>query len=159
MRPRGSTLRKLFGNRAGNAMLEFAIGSGVLVTVFLSAFQYGYIFYQYNALYNNVRNAALFGALYTYVNTCDTPDNAWITGVQNMAVYGNPQGTGNPLLRGLGTSNIQYSVGYVGTCNTTFKPTKVTVWITNYTINSLYGSYTTANKPKVTYPYHGFYDP
>jgi Flp pilus assembly protein TadG len=156
---RKNGLCRWFGNRAGNAMLEFAIGSGVLVATFTAAFQYGYTFYQYNSLYNNVRNAALMGAMYTYQSSTATPDNAWLTAVKNTAVYGNPAGTGNALLNGLTTSNIGYSIGYLGTENTTFYPVSVTVWVQNYTINSVFGTYTTANKPQVTYPYHGFYDP
>ena len=159
MKRPGRSLRKLLGDRAGNAMLEFAIGATVLVTVVLSAFQFGYIFYQYNALYNNVRNAALFGAMYPYLNQCDTPDAAWLTATQNVAVYGNPGGTGSALMTGLTTSNIAYDIDYVGTCNTTFRPSEVTIYVSGYTINGLFGNYTTTNKPQATYPYHGFYDP
>jgi Flp pilus assembly protein TadG len=155
-------LRRWFGNRAGNVMIEFAIGSGVLVATFTATFQYGYEFYQYNALYNNVRDAALLGAMYTYSSSTATPDNAWLTAVKNMAVYGNPAGTGNPLLTGLTTNNIGYTVGYVGdpAANpNTFRPTAVTVYVHDYTINAVFGSFTTANKPQVTYPYHGFFNP
>jgi hypothetical protein len=47
---------------------------------------------------------------------------------------------------------------YTATPNT-WRPTMVTVWVTGYTINAVFGSYTTANKPMVSYPYQGFFNP
>ena len=47
-------------------MIEFALGSTILVSVFTGTFQYGFIFYQYNALFNAVNNGAHFGALQVY---------------------------------------------------------------------------------------------
>lgn len=160
----GKSIRRLLGGRTGNAMLEFAIGATVLVTVVLSAFQYGYIFYQYNALTNSVRNAALFGAAYPYLTSCNTPDATWLLRTKNVAVYGNAAGTGSALLPGLTTGNIQYNVDSVGVCGSgggigTFRPTEVTIFVSGYTINGLFGNYVTSNKPQASYPYHGYYDP
>ena len=53
------TSKRRFGSRAGSSMVEFALGSGVLVAAFTFTFQYGFIFYQYNALFNAVNNLGL----------------------------------------------------------------------------------------------------
>ncbi len=86
-----SRLRR-FGSRAGSAMLEFALGSGILVTIFVSTFQYGYFFYQYNLVENVVNNGAHFAAMQVYDTNTSTPTTAWTTAVKKMVLYGDPTG-------------------------------------------------------------------
>jgi Flp pilus assembly protein TadG len=155
-----------FGGRNGNAMVEFAVGFTVLMTAFTSTFQYGYIFYQYNNLFNAVNNAAHYAAMYPYDSSCETPSTAYSTAVKNMVVYGNPAGTGNPVLSNLSTSNVNVIMARVSgsgnSCNditSTFKPGSITVSISNYTFNGLFGTFTANNKPSVTYAYQGMYSP
>ena len=154
-----SPLRSSLGSRRGHAMLEFAIGSTVLVSLFTGAFQYGYIFYQYNTLYNAVANAAHYGGMYPYLNPNATPDGTFSAAVKNMVVYGQSTAGSTPVLTGLGTGNVNITIGYTGLENTTFRPTTVTVDISGYTINAVFGTFTCTNKPSVSFPYQGFYDP
>ena len=167
--------RRRFGSRAGNAMIEFAIGSGILLTAFTSTFQFGFMFYQYNVLVNAVNDGAHFAALQVYNSDTATPASAFTTAVQDMVIYGDPTGTNTtPVVRGLGTSNVSITIGYSGTPSSTFTPTSVTVAITGYTIAGLagsfqdnghgnyqqiMGSFTLTGKPTVTYPFQGMYCP
>ena len=153
-----SRLRR-FGSRAGHAFIEFALGSGILVTVFVSTFQYGYFFYQYNLLVNVVNNAAHFAAMQVYDSSTATPSAAWKTAVQNMVLYGDPSGTNTTLqVKNLATSNISITVGSSGS-GSTFTPTSMTIAITGYTIDGVTGKYVLTGKPAVTYPFQGMYCP
>jgi len=129
------------------------------VYVFTGTFQYGYIFYQYNALFNAVNNGAHFGALQVYDTNTSAPSSAYNTAVKNMVVYGDPTGTNTtPVVKGLGTGNVSITIGSIGS-GSTFTPTSVTVAINNYTINGVTGKYTLTSKPAVTYPFQGMYCP
>jgi Flp pilus assembly protein TadG len=165
--------KRLFGSRAGSSMVEFALGSGILVTIFAATFQYGYIFYQYNALVNAVNNGAHYAALYPYENSCETGSSAFNTAVQNVVVYGNPGGTGTAVVKNLTTANVSVKVNRLsGTGNTcgsvtsTFLPGSFTVSInganatsTNFKIDAVFGSFTPSAKPAVSYPFLGVYTP
>ena len=140
-------------------MVEFALGSMLLVTAFTGTFQYGFIFYQYNTLFNAVNNGAHFGALQIYDVNTTAPSNAFKNAVKNMVVYGDPTGANTtPVVKGLGTGNVTVTIGSIGSGNT-FTPTSVTVAITGYTINGVTGTYTLTGKPAVTYPFQGMYCP
>ncbi len=146
--------------RAGNSMLEFAIGWFIITTLFTATFQYGYTFYQYNALFNAVRGAAIYASVYPYDSSSATPSTNYSTNVKNVAVYGNYSGTGSALLTNLGTSNIVITMGGIGDSSAgTWAPVSVTVNITGYSINSVFGSFTASGKPKFTMPYTGVYQP
>lgn len=141
-------------NRSGNAMLEFAIGSFVLFFVFSGTFQYGYTFYQYNILEHAVNEGARYASMRTYDSASATPSTAFTTAVKNMVVYGDPTGTvTTPVVPNLTTSNVNLTAGF-----TNGIPSAMTVTITNYTINAVFGS-TTFNKPTATYPYTGLFMP
>ena len=158
--PRGTRSRR-WGSRAGSSMIEFALGSSILMATFTATFQYGFIFYQYNALFNAVNNGAHFAALQVYDSTSSTPTaSTFTTPVKNMVVYGDPTGTNTtPVAKGLSTSNVSITIGYTGNEGTTFTPTSVTVALTGYTINGVIGNYTLTGRPAVTYPYQGMYTP
>jgi len=141
-------------------MVEFALGSGILMTAFTATFQFGFIFYQYNAVFNAVNNGAHFGAVQIYDSNSSTPSNAFSTSVKNMVVFGDPTGTNTtPVVKNLTTGNVTVTIGSVGSAGTTFTPTSVTVAITGYTINAVVGSFTLTGKPSVTYAYQGLYCP
>jgi len=150
------------GSRAGSAMVEFALGSTILVTVFASAFQYGYMFYQYNELENAVANGAHYAALRPYNTQCSTPSDAYRDAVKNMVVYGDPTGTNTAaVVKNLATSNVTLTITPTQTtCPTvTWTPSTVNVKITSFTIDAIFGSFTANNKPSVTYQYQGIFSP
>jgi Flp pilus assembly protein TadG len=60
MRPWIERVAQLARDRAGNILVEFALGSGILVMAFVGTFQFGYTFLQYN----NLENAVARGARY-----------------------------------------------------------------------------------------------
>ena len=148
-----------FGSRAGSAMLEFALGSGILVSIFVATFQYGYFFYQYNLLVNAVNNGAHLAAIQIYDTNTATPTTAWTTAVKKMVLYGDPTGGSTTLqVKNLTTANISITVDSTGSGNT-FIPTAMTVSITGYTIDGVTGKYVLTGKPAVTYPFQGLYCP
>jgi Flp pilus assembly protein TadG len=140
--------------RRGNVMIEFAIGAGVLISIFAGTFQFGYTFYQYNLLKNAVSDGARYASMQTYDSSSATPSAAFQQAVQNMVVYGNPAGGSSPIAPGLTTGNVNLNVTF-----TNAVPTAMTVSITSYTIGAVFGTTTLTNKPVVTYTYQGIYSP
>jgi Flp pilus assembly protein TadG len=143
--------------RAGNAMIEFALGSTVLVATFGGAFEFGYTFYRYNTLVTAVNDGARYASLRPYNSTNMTPKADFTLAVQNMVVYGNPTGGTAPIAPGLTTSNVQVTPSpYTGSSGG--PPASITVSISGYTIDAIFAQ-NTINKPQVTYPYLGIYSP
>jgi len=150
----GKTL-KAARNRRGSAMLEFAIGSGVLVAAFAGTFQFGYTFLQYNNLENAVARGARYASLRTYDSINPTPTDAFKTAVKNMVVYGSPTAGTSPVLPGLTVANVNVTPGPF----TLGIPSTMTVSISGYTINSIFATTALTNKPQVTYVYQGIWKP
>ena len=146
--------KKLARDRRGNAMLEFAIGAGVLVATFTGTFQYGYTFLQYNNLKNAVTRGARYASLVPYTSPNSTPSTAFLTAVKNMVVYGTTTTGTSTVLDGLTTSNVNLVVTFANGI-----PSAMTVYISGYTINSLFSTTTLSTKPKVTYAYQGIWSP
>lgn len=147
-------LRTFIRNRRGSAMLEFAIGSGVLVATFTGTFQFGYSFYQYNRLSNAVNAGARYASMRAYDSANSSPSSGFRTAVKNMVVYGNPAGGSTPVVPGLEAGHVNVTVTFVNSV-----PGFMTVDISGYSINSVVASTACNNKPKVTYPYLGLYMP
>ena len=68
---------KLARNNDGNVLVEFAIGSGLLVAAFVGTFQFGYTFLQYNNMKNAVARGARYASLILYDSPNDTPSNSF----------------------------------------------------------------------------------
>ena len=149
--------RALRGKESGNAMMEFAIGSGILVAVFTGTFQFGYMFYQYNTLNNAVEQAARYGSLLQYSSTNTTPTDSFSTAVKNMAVYGTVTTGTTPLLTGLSTDKVNVTI--TAGPGTNFTPAAVTVTLSSFTLDGFFATQTLTNKPSITYPYLGLYQP
>jgi Flp pilus assembly protein TadG len=149
------TLRR----RDGNVMLEFAIGAGVLVSVFAGTFQFGYTFYQYNLLKNAVMNGASYAAMRNFDSATNSPSTAFSNAVKNVVVYGDPAGGSNPVIRGLSTSNVNLTPTLFNNATTNQPPVSMTLSISGYTISAVFGSTTLTNKPSVTFPYRGVWEP
>ncbi len=147
-------LSRLRRDRKGNAMIEFVLGSGILVTAFTATFQFGYIFYRYNTLENAVSTGARWASLAAYDSPTATPSTAFRTSVKNMVVYGTPTAGTSPVLPGLTTDNVMLSVSF-----TSGVPGVMKVYITGYTIDGIFGSMNCTNKPVVLYYYQGIWAP
>jgi Flp pilus assembly protein TadG len=152
-RLRESALR-LARNRDGNAMLEFAIGSSLLVMAFVGAFQFGYTFLQYNSLQNAVTRGARYASLLPYDSTTTSPSAGFQTAVKNMVLYGSKTVGTSPALPGLTTTQVNLIVTF-----TNGVPSAMKVSISGYAINSIFATSTLTNKPQVTYAYQGLWQP
>jgi Flp pilus assembly protein TadG len=135
-------------------MLEFAIGSGVLVMAFVGTFQFGYAFLQYNNLENAVARGARYASLVPYDSTTTSPSAGFSSAVENMVLYGSPTAGTSPVLPGLTTANVNLTVTF-----TNGVPSAMKVSISGYTINSIFATSTLTNKPQITYQYQGIWTP
>ncbi len=135
-------------------MLEFAVAAAVILPIFAGSFQFGYSYYVYNNLETSVRSASRYAATSTYNSASSTPSAAYTTAVQNMAVYGNPTGGTTPIAPGLTTANVRVSMRFESGA-----PKEVTVAITNYRIDGIFGAITLQGKPGIAFPYVGRWAP
>lgn len=142
--------------RRGNAMIEFALATSLLIPAFSGVFQFGYTLYQYNLLSSAVTNGARYASNRTYRALSGGADLTKVKlATQNVVVYGSPAGGSIPQARGLTTSNVNVSF----TTSSTGVPLTVKVAITNFTVNGIFKSYTFNNSPVITFPYTGRYAP
>ena len=140
--------------RKGIAIVEFALGSGVLLAAFFGTFELGYALIQYNRLQTAVAQGALYASLLPYDSATSTPSSAFTTAVRNMVLYGNPAGGNIPAVGGLAAQNVSLSVTFANGV-----PASMSVSITGYTINALFATYRLSGKPQVTWPYQGVWAP
>lgn len=145
---------RLARDRAGNAMIEFAIGSGILVMAFVGTFQFGYTFLQYNNLENAVARGARYASLIPYDSTSTIPSGAFSSAVKNMVLYGSATAGASPALRGLTTANVNLTVTF-----TNGVPGAMTISVSGYSINSIFATSTLTKKPRITYAYQGIWTP
>ncbi len=138
----------------GSAIVEFGIGSGVLLAAFAGVFEIGYTLLEYNKLVTAVAEGARYASIIPYDSSDTTPTATFYTAVQNMVVYGNPTGGTSPVVGGLTTANVQLTVAL-----TNGVPGSVTVSINGFSIYAVFGRFTLTNKPRVTYPYCGVWAP
>jgi Flp pilus assembly protein TadG len=102
----------------GAALVEFAIGATVFLTVMFAVIEFGRALWTHNAL----SDAARRGARYA-VNHPATDAAA----VKNVVVYGDPAGGTKPLVDNLTTGNVQVQYTNFGLAQGT-----VSVQIVNY---------------------------
>jgi Flp pilus assembly protein TadG len=84
----------------GLALVELAISLTLLVTIVFGITEFGRAIFQYNTLTKSVRDAARFVAVR------DPSAATAIAQTKCIAVYGNPDCSGNPLAAGLTTSMV-----------------------------------------------------
>jgi Flp pilus assembly protein TadG len=140
----------------GSIFIEFALSSLVLFAVFTGAFEFGYAFYAYNTLVNAVREGARYASLKPYDSASSTPSSAFNTAVQNMVVYSNPSPPNGsaPILRGLSASSVNLSVVANGGA-----PSQMTVSISNFSLDAVFGTINLNGNPSVSFPYLGIPTP
>ncbi|MBI3681634.1 MAG: pilus assembly protein [Acidobacteria bacterium] len=142
--------------RKGNILLEFAIGSSLLLSLFTATFQFGFTFYRYNTLYNAVRNGAHYASMKAYDSQSATPSTAFSAAVQNMVVYGtpNPDESDNLVVPGLSPGSVTVEVAFANGV-----PSTVTVGVTSFQVDAVFKRYTFSSKPRITFPFLGRYSP
>ena len=98
---RRETIRKATPRRGqrGAALVEFAIAATVLLTLIFAVLELGRLLWVHNAL----TDAARRGARYA-VNQPKSETS--LTEIKNVAVYGNPAGTGSPLVNELTRDHV-----------------------------------------------------
>jgi Flp pilus assembly protein TadG len=145
-----------FGARRGNALIEFALSSTLLIYVFTGVFQFGYSMYLYNELEAGVRAGVRYASLAGISNNADSSiPAAYTTAVQNMVVYGTPSPGASPvpvikgLTPGVVTVGVNFDSGHV--------PTDVSVNISTYSVDAIFKTFTFTNKPVLKMPYFGKY--
>jgi Flp pilus assembly protein TadG len=105
-------------NERGATLVEFAIGVTVFVTAMFAVMEFGRALWVHNALTDAARRGARYAALHA---------SADVAKVQNVVVYGNEDGAGQPMLSNLTTGQIDVDYNGFGLNDGT-----VTVSITDY---------------------------
>jgi len=139
--------------RTGSVVVEFALGAGVLLAAFAGVFQFGYAFLQYGKLQSAVAQGARLAAIIPYDSPTVTPSPAYRDAVRNMVRYGSPVAGASPLAD-LAAENIALTVTF-----TRGVPASVTVAVTGYAFDAVFGTITLEGKPRVTYLYQGVWAP
>jgi Flp pilus assembly protein TadG len=134
----------------GNAIIEFALVFPLIFTIFTGVFQFGYSLYIYNELQTAVRSGARYASALAYQSSGGSPAAAYSEAVKNTVVYGSPTASGSPVVPGLNISLVSVSV-----TSSNNVPDKVSVAITNYSLNALFRSYALTGKPAATFEYVG----
>ena len=114
----------------GAALVEFAIGAAIFMTVTFGVLQFGVLLWTHNALTDAVRRGARYA-----INQCDPADGACtnsstsVDRTKNVVVFGtpNPAAGAQPVVKGLTTSNVQVSYSGFGV-----NAGRVTVSVVNY---------------------------
>ena len=124
MRERGRTTGRLFSfarEERGAQLVELAIVLPIFLMMFGAAAEFGRYFYEYTTL----DKAARAGSRYLATAAVNTNEDKK---AKNIVVYGNPDGTGTPVVKGLTVDNVFIDrAGGVPTL-----PQTVTVRISDY---------------------------
>jgi len=86
----------------GVALVELAIVLPLLLAICFAITEFGRAFYTYDTLAKSARDAARY-------LTTQAAGSGWTT-ARNLVAYGNPAGTGSPLVPGLDSSNMSSKV-------------------------------------------------
>ena len=114
----GRRLRRLWCGEAGTQLAEMAIVLPLLLVLFGATAEFGRFFYTYATLAKATRSAARY---------LTASNKATDLGAQNLVIYGNTDGTGDPVLPGLGATNVD-----IEREGPALSPQKVTVGISGY---------------------------
>ncbi|NIA55176.1 pilus assembly protein [Massilia sp. TW-1] len=117
-------------HQKGIALVEFALILPMFVMLLFLTTEFGRAYYQYDTITKSVRQAARYLSV--------RAQGKDIANAKNIIVYGNPTGTGSPLVPGLTLSNVPDPVwntaGSYPVMNT------VTVSVTGFTFVPLAGN-------------------
>ena len=116
----------------GQSLLEFTMVLPLLLLITLGVVEFGRAYFQYNTLSKAVRQGARYMSMHAY-------DAIELTRAQNIAIYGNREGTGSPCLPGLAVGNITITPRNPDTgASRTNPPRWVRVGITGYTFQPMF---------------------
>ncbi len=125
-------MKLLVPKQSGVALVEFALILPLLLLLTFITTEYSRALFQYNILTKSVRDAA------RYLSVYNPGDTTKFTIAKNLVVYGNPAGTGVPLVIGLTTSLVPNPVWQ--TAGTAPVINTVTIRVTGYTFRPLFAS-------------------
>jgi Flp pilus assembly protein TadG len=111
-------IRNCRNNERGSTLVEFSIGILVFMTAMFAVLEFGRALWVHNALTDAARRGARYATLNSMANEAQ---------VRNVVVYGNPEGTGQPMLNNLATANVDVEYSGFGLNDGT-----VSVSITDY---------------------------
>src|SRR5688572_30787022 len=88
-------------NERGSTLVEFSIGVTVFITAMFGLMEFGRALWVHNALTDAARRGARYATLHAQTDS---------SSVKNVVVYGNPEGSGEPMLTNLSTGivNVDY---------------------------------------------------
>jgi hypothetical protein len=135
--------------RRGGAFVELGAAITLMATVLTGTWEFGRAFFIYNRLHTVVRDGARYAATAAY----DSPDGAdFRSRVQKMVVFGDPDSSiyVEPLVPDLTTSMVTVTEEKEGVM-----PKRITVQITNYTLNNFFVRFTFSDKPRARFDYAG----
>lgn len=135
----------------GNASVEFAMSFALLWSVVSGVYQLGHSLYVYNQLSVAMSNAARFAGR----DGIGAVKTTFSDRIKNVAVYGNPEGTGEAMVKGLSTSNIDVDIEE----DTAGVPRNVTVSVNQFQVDGVFWSTNLVDKPYSTVKYAGRYQP
>jgi Flp pilus assembly protein TadG len=95
-----------YNSQRGQAALELALQIPLLLVILAGGVQFARVFYTYQTLQKAWRGGAALLAHSSGVNYCDAGD-ATIAASKNLMIYGNLQGSGMEIARGLANIPIQ----------------------------------------------------
>ena len=107
----------------GAALVEFAIGATIFLTVLFAVMEFGLLLWTHNALTDAARRGARYAVTHPQSSMAD---------VQNVVVYGDPAPAANtaPVVNGLTTAQVSVTYNGFGLGNG-----QATVSIQNYSYN------------------------
>jgi hypothetical protein len=145
-------------HRKGHAMLELALSAAVMISCLTGTFQFGYTFYVYNELVTAIGDAGRYAAMRTYRAASSDDLEKGKAAIRNMAVYGTPTPLTNAAPTAPGLTPQQVEVKYV-VPKDGGAPTAVDVFISNYTVQAVAGSFRFDKRPLAEFPFVGRYAP
>ncbi len=150
--------RRRQSSENGNVLVEFALSSTLLMLLLFGTFQFGYAFFQYNALVNAIRNGTRYASMARISNQGNgvVPAN-YITAIRNTVVFGDPNAAqdARPLVKGLTPGNVEVTVGF----DPKFVPLTVRVRVTRFEIDAIIRTFVINGKPSLQMPFLGQYCP
>jgi Flp pilus assembly protein TadG len=105
-------------NERGSTLVEFSIGVTVFLTAMFAVLEFGRALWVHNALTDAARRGARYATMHSPAD---------VGQVKNVVVFGDPNGSGSPMVTNLTTSNVTVNYNNFGLNDGT-----VSVSITSY---------------------------